>query len=224
MSGAAHAAVASRQDVIRAATDYYLRCEPIDMSILARRLQLSRATLYRRVGNHEQLLAAVIADQTAVTWSRVLAQTPPADRAGVDAVADSAAVFMEAVTRSKPLIAFLERDKAQFVSVVMGPGPVEDRSTELLMDTIVSTIRGPFSLDPHDLAQACVRVCNSFMYTHLLKCARPEIDTATGIVRMLLGAAVSSRPGGRRVTDPPAGPGGPTTLAGGVSGLLAGPR
>ena len=65
--------VASREDVVRAASEFWLRGEPIDMSTLARRLQLSRATLYRRVGNHEQLLSAVIAEQTELTWHHVVA-------------------------------------------------------------------------------------------------------------------------------------------------------
>nr|MDT0666308.1 hypothetical protein [Micromonospora sp. DSM 115978] len=57
----AHAAVA-------AATAVYLRGSPLDMSALATSLGIGRATLYRWVGNREDLLGVVLADAAERTF------------------------------------------------------------------------------------------------------------------------------------------------------------
>src|SRR5689334_17008829 len=55
-------------DVVEAATTCYLRGEPLDMSALAAQLGIGRATLYRWVGNREELLARVIAETSERTF------------------------------------------------------------------------------------------------------------------------------------------------------------
>lgn len=184
---------ASPADVVRVASESYLRGRAIDMSTLAQDVRLSRATLYRRVGNHERLLATVVAEQTVLAWERVVARRAGDGRAGLDGLVDTLAEFIEDVTTSRPLLAFIERDPSLFIAMVMGPGTVERAATRVVGDAIVAALPGPLLLDPYDLAQACVRVCDSFMYTHLLHGTHPEIDTGLRVVRMLLTAA---SPGG----------------------------
>src|SRR5690606_41907747 len=52
---------------IDAATKLYLAGEPLDMSVLARALGIGRATLYRHVGNRDELIATVLAEATERT-------------------------------------------------------------------------------------------------------------------------------------------------------------
>ena len=59
-------------DVVEAATGCYLRGEPLDMSALATQLGIGRATLYRWVGNREELLARVIAETSERTFRTVV--------------------------------------------------------------------------------------------------------------------------------------------------------
>jgi AcrR family transcriptional regulator len=174
------------EDVVAAATRLYLRGVLIDMSTLARDLGISRATLYRRVGNHEELLGRVLAEQTEKTWRRV---SHPPDPPGVHAMTQVLLDFMRTVTESVPLRTLIEHDAPLFVRVVMGPGLVEQRAIELVTEGITTHLGDGLLLDADVLAQVLVRVCDSFMYVHLLQGGAPELDRATTVVRLLLNAA-----------------------------------
>ena len=91
-------------DVVRAATRAYLECRPLDMSALAADVGLSRATLYRRIGNHDELVGMVLAEQTERTFLFCL-DGVPAD--GLDRVRTVFKRFMYAVVGAEPLRAFI---------------------------------------------------------------------------------------------------------------------
>ncbi len=52
----------TRRAAINAATQAYLRGEAVDMSALAAQLGIGRSTLYRLVGNRDDLLEVVLAE------------------------------------------------------------------------------------------------------------------------------------------------------------------
>ena len=56
-------------DVFAGAVDAYVSGQRLDMQSLARRASVGRATLYRRVGNREQLLDEVIWWRARGSWS-----------------------------------------------------------------------------------------------------------------------------------------------------------
>src|SRR5580698_3849125 len=60
----------TRRAVINAATQAYLRGEAVDMSALAAQLGIGRSTLYRLVGNRDDLLGVVLAEATERTFRR----------------------------------------------------------------------------------------------------------------------------------------------------------
>ena len=62
-----------RRRAVDAATRLYLACEALDMSALANSLGVGRATLYRWVGNREDLLGTVLAEATERTYQRAIA-------------------------------------------------------------------------------------------------------------------------------------------------------
>lgn len=178
-------------DVVVAATGHYLAGRPIDMSALAVDLGISRATLYRRVGNHEALLGAVLARQTELTWRAVRPAVPAAGTAGV---VTHLVAFVEAVTGSQPLRRLIERDPVLFVRTVMGPGEVEDTATalvhELVLERLGDRLQERPGLDAKVLARAIVRVADSMMYSHLLRGTEPEVGSAVAVTTLLLDAAV----------------------------------
>ncbi|XRQ14934.1 QsdR family transcriptional regulator [Actinomadura welshii] len=171
---------------LAAATAHYLRGEPIDMSALAAELGVGRATLYRWVGSREQLLGAVLAEMTERTY-RVA--TRGVGGTGPDRILMLLDRFMHAVLDAEPLKAFTEREPRLFIRLATMPGTIEDRSTELLTGELQAEIdRGAMRvpLPTRTLAQAIVRVADSFMYAHYLGGNRPEIDEALEVVALLL--------------------------------------
>lgn len=184
---------------LAAASEHYLRGEPIDMSALAAELGVGRATLYRWVGSRERLLATVLADMTERTYR---AAVRGVEGSGPDRVLALLDRFMRAVVDAVPLKAFTEREPRLFVRLATMPGAIEDRAAELLADELQRQIdRGRLrvSLPARTLAQAIVRVADSFMYAHYLGGTRPEIDTALEVIELLL------RPPGPDETRPEGG-------------------
>jgi AcrR family transcriptional regulator len=179
-------AVPGMDEVIRAATRHYLRGEPIDMSSLAAELGMGRATLYRRVGNREWLVGLVLADRTEHTYREASAGVGEHGAARVLAVLDR---FMHAVLDAEPLKRFIERDPLLYVRVATAPGPIEQRSTELIAAMLrEETEAGHLHLRiPADvMAQAIVRIADSFMYAHLLGHEQTRIDTALEVIALLV--------------------------------------
>ena len=88
------------------------------------------------------------------------------------------------------------------------PGTIEDRCTELLTKELQAEIdRGAMRapLPTRTLAQAIVRVADSFMYAHYLGWNRPEIDQALEGVGFCCARARAARRGPGATPEPTAG-------------------
>jgi AcrR family transcriptional regulator len=175
----------STADVVRAATTAYLAGRPLDMSALAGELGLSRATLYRRIGNHDELVGMVLAEQTERTFRFCLEDV---SAAGLDRVRAVFERFMYAVIGAEPLRAFIARDPLLFIRTVLAPGLVEQRATTLFAKLLADS-GVDFAVPTGVLAQAIVRIGDSFMYTHLLGGHEPETDNVIALVNLLLDSA-----------------------------------
>jgi AcrR family transcriptional regulator len=180
-------------DAIRAATRTYLRGEPLDMSALATELGIGRATLYRWVGNREDLLAAVLAEGTERTYRAAIKD---AQGEGVPLVIDSMRRFMHSVLVTPALKVLTQREPLLFIRLATMPGAIEGRAAGLvaeLLDAEAARGRLQLELPSPVIAQAIVRICDSHLYAHLLGRNEPEIETALQLVELLLGAR--SQPG-----------------------------
>ncbi|QYN25138.1 QsdR family transcriptional regulator [Amycolatopsis sp. DSM 110486] len=175
----------STDDVVRAATEAYLRGRTIDMSALAAELGLSRATLYRRVGNHEQLLGRVLADSTERTYLAIEAGvTGPPGLARTLVVVER---FMRTVVTLAPLNDLARRDPVLFAKVIMSPGEVESRAARLFTELLDRNgLR--FDAPTAAVAQAVIRIGDSFMYSQLLG-GEPRLDDAVQVIGLLLATA-----------------------------------
>jgi AcrR family transcriptional regulator len=194
---------AGPEAALAAASAHYLRGEPIDMSALAAELGVGRATLYRWVGSREQLLGTVLAEMTERTY-RVAARGVRG--AGPERILTVLDRFMRAVVDAAPLKAFTEREPRLFIRLATMPGTIEDRATELVTREMQREIdRGALRvpLPTRMLAQAVVRIADSFMYAHYLGGNRPEIEQALEVVELLLRPCRHDAPGapGRRPRD-----------------------
>lgn len=184
--------VKGASDVVALATRAYLDGESIDMSALAHQLGIGRATLYRWVGNREELLAVVLADATERTFRVAERAARTVDGAGgPDYVVDVLARFMCAVLAAPGLKALTRREPMLFIRLATMPGAIEERAASLvegLLDGEHAAGRLTSALPVPALAVAIVRVCDFHMYAHLLGRGAPEVDTALAIVRVLVGS------------------------------------
>jgi len=106
-------------DAIRAATRTYLRGDPLDMSALASELGIGRATLYRWVGNREDLLSGVLAEGTERTYRAAIKD---AQGEGVSLVIDCLRRFMNNVLAIPALKALTHREPLLFIRLATMPG------------------------------------------------------------------------------------------------------
>jgi AcrR family transcriptional regulator len=185
--GARLGTVLTRRAVINAATLAYLRGEAVDMSALAAQLGIGRSTLYRLVGNRDDLLGVVLAEATERTFRRAAAGATA--EGGVDLVLDVINRFMHAVIDAEPLQALCKREPLLFIRLALLPGAVEQIAAKLIaemLQTEVTAGRLAASLPATTLSQAIVRMCDAHLYAPLLGGAEPEIDTALDLVAALL--------------------------------------
>ena len=177
-----------RRRAIDAATLLYLACEPLDMSALANNLGVGRATLYRWVGNREDLLGAVLAEATERTYQRAIAQ---AAGSGTDLLLDVFERVMRSVVASAPLRALTQREPRVFIRLALMPGAIESVSARVTTEVIArEQANGNLRVTtaPEVLGRALVRICDVHLYAPLLGGDEPEIQTALDLVALLLGS------------------------------------
>jgi AcrR family transcriptional regulator len=175
-----------RARVLAAATEQYLHGERVDMSDLAARLGISRATLYRWAGSHDEVLAAVLAEETERTFRHAAAHCRGT---GADRVLGVIGQFMDDVLASAPLKSLTARDPHLFVRLATAPGVIEARAIrmiETMVEEEVAAGRLVVDLEPEILAEAIVRVADAFMYRHLLGADSPATGTALRVIALLL--------------------------------------
>ena len=180
---------ADRRQAVDAATRLYLACEALDMSALANSLGVGRATLYRWVGNREDLLGAVLAEATERTYQRAIAQ---AAGSGTDLLLDVFERVMRSVVASAPLRALTQREPTVFIRLALMPGAIESVSARVTTEVIArEQANGNLRVTtaPEVLGRALVRICDVHLYAPLLGGDEPEIQTALDLVALLLGSA-----------------------------------
>lgn len=177
-----------RRRAIDAATRLYLEGRSLDMSSLASELGVGRATLYRWVGNREDLLATVLTEATESTYSWALEH---ASGSGVDFVLDFLERVMRAVDASPPLRMLTTREPLLFARLALMPGSIESvsaRITAQVLEREEAAGALTLPLPAEVLGGAIVRICDVHLYAPLLGGEAAQIDTAIDLVALLLGA------------------------------------
>jgi len=158
-------ATASRADVVRLAREQYLSGCRVDLSVLARRLGVGRASIYRWFGSREALLGEVIAGELERLVARHRARVSERGAPGLLEVFDR---VNRTLARSRALRALLaqERDGALRL-LTSGAGPVQPRAVACVQALIEAEMAaGAFSppTEAAALAYAIVRLAEAFLY------------------------------------------------------------
>jgi AcrR family transcriptional regulator len=185
-SAGAEARAPTRVDLLALARRRFLKGQRLDMQAMGAELGVSRTTVYRWAGNHDQLLGEV--------WSRLAWETFQAAEHGVRhhgraRVLQVYANFLRLLATSEPLRIALRRDPHQFLRLVTRPGPVNRTTTAMCEELLRRELeRGALELqaDVSALASAMVRIGEAALYADLLAGVDPDVERSVEILGLLL--------------------------------------
>lgn len=163
----------------------FLADERVDMNALARRLGISRATLYRRAGSREQVLDDVLGGLAA----DFLAASREDARDGPDPVSEVVRAIVAATSRSQPLRGFFRREPELALRLVVGAGgTVRSR----LLDGFAEVIAEAYPDEANDLHGFCAALVEmgvSLEWATLVAGDEPSPERIARMSRALLAGA-----------------------------------
>ncbi len=176
-----------REEILRLARGMFMRCERLDVGDIAGRLGVSRITIYRHMGNREQLVSEVL-------WSLSRATL---DRARRESEAEGELDFLPIYRRynsylgtSPAFLHFLREESAFALKLLTRPdGMVRVRLMDAFRDLLDedARVRGrQFHLDTGTLAYVIVCIGESYLYPLMAMHDEPDLDRATEVVGLLL--------------------------------------
>jgi len=181
-------ATASRSDVVELARGQYLAGERVDLTVVARRLGLGRATIYRWFGSRDALLGDIIASEFEQLIARHRVAVRRRGSAGLLEVFDR---INRDLSRSRALRALLEQERDSALRLLTSSGgPVQPRSVaavQSLIDAEVEAGRYQPPADPNALAYAIVRLAEAFLYNDAAIGIRGDWERLHEVEAALLG-------------------------------------
>jgi AcrR family transcriptional regulator len=195
-------ATASREDVLGLVTQQYLEGQRVDLTVVARRLGLGRATLYRWFGSREALLGEVVAEQLELLVARKRAEVKQRGPAGLLEVLDK---VNRTLTRSHAVRRLLEQERDSAMRLLTSShGVVEPRAVacvKALIEEEVSAAAYDPPVDPGTLAYALVHLRHAFLYHDTMSGIRGDYQRLHEVQAALLGVpreAAKGKPVRRR--------------------------
>ena len=174
--------------IFAAAVHTFMAGQRLDMRSLARRAGVARATLYRRVGDREQLLDQVL-------WWRSRRQLADQVRAsahltGTDRLIAVIGGVLRAIGADHPVRMFLESEPETALRVLTGSRSTVHQGMAAALENLIDLERGrgafDASLDTPTLAYAIIRVADGFLYSGVIADRAPGIGRAVIVIEALL--------------------------------------
>lgn len=166
----------------------YLAGERVDLTVLAARLGLGRATIYRWFGSRERLLGEVIAVAFEELLERTRAHHPGHGAAGLLEVFDG---LNRSLARSFAVRRLLEQEQAGALRLLTSStGTVQPRAVAAVQALIAAEVEaGHYEppADPQTLAYAFVRLAEAFLYNDAAAGIRGDHERLRGVEAALLG-------------------------------------
>ena len=170
----------------------FMARERIDMSAMARELDINRATLYRWVGSREQFLVEMIWQLTERSLDRLEAEV---ESTGPERIIDVTIRFAREVidnpgmqhwlaTEGESAMGMLTRSEAGYQPRLINW--VED---SIERQVAAGEMKLPEGVEPHDLAYVIERVMAGYIYLDLITGEEPDAARAEPLLHMLLRSA-----------------------------------
>lgn len=170
------------------ARSLFLQGRRITVQVLIAELGISRVTLFRWVGNRDQLLAEVLWSVAEPTFSDAVRHTRGR---GAQRIAGVVGRFCAALIDASFFRAFLQREPERALRILTTrAGGIQSRmlaAVEELLVTVADEDGLALPLPPRDLAYVLVRLGESFVYTDLITGERPDAAKAEAAAAALLG-------------------------------------
>lgn len=195
-------ATASRDDVLRVVSEQYLNGQRVDLTVVAQRLGLGRATIYRWFGSRDALIGEVVARELEALIARKRRQVARRGAAGLLDVFD---LINRSLARSSALQRLLEQERTAAMRLLTSSdGVVQPRAVAAVEAMITAEeVAGKYAppADPGTLAYAIVRLAEAFLYHDAAIGIRGDHERLREVEAALLG--IPMRSGGRSRTDSP---------------------
>jgi AcrR family transcriptional regulator len=192
-------ATASPDDVLSLVTELYLDGQRVDITVVASRLGLGRATIYRWFGSREALLGEVVARQLEMLVARKRAEVRRRGAAGLLEVLDR---VNRTLTRSRAVRRLLEQERDGAMRMLTSSaGVVEPRAVGCVQALIEREMAAGYEppTDSATLAYALVHLRHAFLWNDATSGVRGDYERLREVQAALLGIPRTSlRPGAGR--------------------------
>jgi AcrR family transcriptional regulator len=168
------------QRAFRSARHAFIDGARVDMQALASSLGVDRTSLFRWVGNRDQLLSEIL-------WSLAVPTLDAAGRAaapsGAARIVDVLDHFTADLIRAPYFRAFLTREPARALRLLTTTDSDVQRRFVAVVSTLIATEQesgafDPSPLSPDELGRLLVRVSESFTYADLISGDTPDPERA----------------------------------------------
>ncbi|MEV6274052.1 QsdR family transcriptional regulator [Nocardia sp. NPDC051832] len=171
-------------DAHAAAIWLFDRRERVDMHTVAARLGIGRSTLYRWVGDREQLMDHVILESIGELWrsARRNAQGENLERA-----LDAARLFMLDCVRHEPLTHFARREPNLALRVLLDPDGLVTAALQSALAHEVATAAPDLDV-PAESFRVLAMTATAVVWANVAADRTPDIEAAISIMRTVLSA------------------------------------
>ena len=174
-------------DALRVARHHFLKPQRVDMGEVADELGISRATLYRWVGNRDQLLGEVMWSMAAMGFE-TLRRTATGD--GVDWFMHIYKGFGDLIVEHEPIRYFVENEPECALRVMASKHtPHQERVIDAYKRALEEAERDHglvLKLDAETLAFVLVRIGESYLWAELITGQKLDREKAHDVARALL--------------------------------------
>lgn len=160
------------------------RGDRIDMQTLANALGVGRTTLYRWVGDREQLIAELFAGLTDELWAAVSGQE---SGSGIDGALAAIRRFMTVTSGFGPLCDFAQREPTVALRILVSPhGLVQDRIRAGVTAALERNLPATQLPIPADVIDVLVQVGAGLEWIPIVVGDPPDIERALQLGRTVL--------------------------------------
>ncbi|HEY1510637.1 MAG TPA: QsdR family transcriptional regulator [Solirubrobacteraceae bacterium] len=180
--------------MLRAVQEQYVNGQRVDVTVVARRLGVGRATIYRWFGSREALLGEVIAGQLE---QLIAAKRRQVTRRGALGLLEAFDLINRSLAKSLALQRLLEQERNVAMRLLTASdGVVQPRAVACVEAMIAAEVAdGTFDppADPQTLAYAIVRLAEAFLYNDAAIGIRGDHERLRDVEAALLGVPSPAR-------------------------------
>ena len=175
-----------REDALALARAQFLAGERVDMQTLAARLGVGRTTLYRWVGDRDQLLGDMLADLADELIATTAARAPGT---GLDRFLASIRSYLELVIGADPFQTFLAREPDAALRLIMSKrSPLFRRGAATVAGLLDAAVPEAGEGNTAEVAEVIVQVASALVSAAYAVGDDPDVDRAIEVISTLLQA------------------------------------